>query len=203
MTTRWLGMALSLLSIFSCRSSTSHPPSESSTNELTRICDDYWNGVQPDGKLTDYGEYVRAINELHARADEVVNWSIERLSHKDYEAKAQAASLLGTAAVKNQLSQLSPEERKKVIAVLRQNAIKEPEADGKEVEANDAALDTLAVLSTPDAISACRTILTSPEWNNDDLQWHAMEVLGKVSNKDFHLASAPIEEARQWLTHNP
>lgn len=173
--------------------------------ELIAICDGYWNSILvPNfGALKDqtsidpggsYSRYVDAINELGRRGPEILDWVIARLRHPTYEAREMAAWVLGELGSRNQLG----EKHQIVIDELTWLATRSIEDDTKEAQANNAALLAFGKIGDRHAVTALRHVLTAPEWNGNDMQWDAAEVLGKLIGESF-VDKDRVKSARAWL----
>lgn len=183
---------------------------ETPVDTLTAICDAYWNSFLDDSNVApedafstssvrDYNQYVNAINELSVRGPEILDWAIARVRHVGYDAREQVAWLLGALASKNQLG----EKRQTVIDELTWLATRSIEDDTKEAQANSAAVIALGKTGDLRAVTALRHILTVPEWDPDDLQWEAAEILGELAGESFMDCDEPVAVARDWLQRHP
>jgi len=181
-----------------------------SSQELMDVCDAYWKQLAepPTGSLSDaftrearaqYNNYVNAINELSTRGPEILAWATSRLTHPEYDAREQAAFLLGQLGARNQLGgQLDT-----TVDQLSQLATRSVVEDGKECQANTAAVMALGKIGQTNGLSALRHILTSPEWSDDELQWDAADALRKIVNESFVDGEDPVTAAREWLNAHP
>lgn len=178
--------------------------------KLTAVCDSYWEALaRPrEGTLADavssadgtraYNDYVSAINELANRGPEILQWAAARLMHPESDAREQAAFLVGEIAARHEVG----ENRDQIVKSLCKLAIRPMEEDGKEVQANSAALTALAKIGDRRAIVAIERILNSPEWEDDEIQFDAAESLGQLVGESFENNDDPVAAARQWLkTH--
>lgn len=177
---------------------------------LTAICDEYWNSFLDDSDVApedtsstssvrDYKQYLNAIKELGARGPEMLDWAIARVRHAGYDAREQAAFLLGELASRSQLG----EKRDTVIDELTWLATRSIEDDTKEAQANSAAVDALGKTGDRRAVTGLRHILTAPEWDPDDLQWEATEVLEQLVGESFMDREDPVAVAKVWLQSHP
>jgi hypothetical protein len=165
--------------------------------KLMALCDSYWDSfANPDaGNRPPYAQYVNAVNELARRCREIMPWARARLKHREYDAREQAAFLLGELAQRGQIQ----DELAGVIAELSELAIRPVQEDGKEAQANTAAVVALAKAGDRRAIAPFRHILTSAEWKADDLAWEAARALGSLVKEPFAQAGNPVQAAREWL----
>ncbi|MBX7256674.1 MAG: hypothetical protein K1Y02_09960 [Candidatus Hydrogenedentes bacterium] len=177
---------------------------DASTDALMELCDDFWRSLSPDfdssvpegAKIVrSYETYVAAFNLLCARGPESIPWARERLTHPEYDAREAAASLLGTLAKRGLLGNLADAIANDLSAL----AERPWEVDTKEVQANDAAIQALASIGGPIAIETMCRILKSPQWNEDDLQWSATQVLAQLTEHPFMEAENPVKAAKTWL----
>lgn len=170
------------------------------------ICDDYWERLaEPrSGPMDDesaakagkqYGRYVNAVNELGRRGPEIRSWARARLQHQEYDAREQAAWLIGQLGGRGQLGdELAP-----IAEELSELATRSIEGENKEVQANTAAVVALGKIGHPRGVAGLRRVLTSQEWEGDDLQWEAAQVLGRLVNEPFAAAEDVVEAATEWL----
>ncbi|HUG94108.1 MAG TPA: hypothetical protein VML55_24975 [Planctomycetaceae bacterium] len=172
------------------------------TEVLMELCDDYWNSYLDDG---DHSSVVRdsricqsALEELASRGPEVIAWARARLRHAGYDARGDAARLFGKLCTRH----IHGCDLDACVADLSRLAVRPWEEDTKETEANTAALTALASIRSPRAIPALRQILTSPEWQDDELPWEAAEVLGEIVGVSFEESEDPVEAAREWLRNS-
>ena len=170
--------------------------------KLMALCDNYWDSfadphraLSPDDIGLRYAQYVNAVNELARRGREILPWARARLKHSEYDAREQAAFFIGERALRGQLQ----DELTGVISELSELAVRPVEEDGKEAQANTAAVSALAKIGDKRAIKPLRHILTSTEWEVDDLAWEAACVLGSIVNERFAQAENPVQAAREWL----
>lgn len=174
---------------------------------LTDICDAYWDSVleEPHGSIKEPvspslgREYRRAINQLVKRGPEILDWVITRLRHPNYDARETTAWLAGELGSRNQLG----EKHRVVIDELNWLATRLPEEDIKEAQANASAVLALGKVGDRQGIVALRHILTTPEWEGDDLQWDAADVLGQLVGESFVDSEDRVEAAKEWLRANP
>lgn len=181
-----------------------------SVASLTAICDAYWdrliNGphVPPQdafsaSEVSTYNQYVQAMNELGTRGPEILEWAIARVRHSEYDAREQAAWLLGELATRNQLGDKKPS----AIDELTWLATRSVEEDTKEAQGNTAAVLDLGKLGDRRAVVALRHILTSPDWDDDELQWDAAGTLGNLLRESFAKSEDPVAAAKAWLERHP
>jgi len=174
-----------------------------------QICDAYWERLAqpPDGSLEDafseeamqrYNEYVSAVNELGRRGSDVLEWACSHLNHPEYDAREQAAFLVGEIIARDDVD----EPTDVVIDALSKLAMRPVEEDNKEAQANSSALIALGKLGDRRGIPAIRHVLTSPEWEEDDNQLMAAEALEQILGESFD-DSDVVEVARDWLAENP
>jgi HEAT repeat protein len=178
-----------------------------SSQNLMAVCDAYWTALgQPrTGTLAEslssekenrkYNVYVEAITELSTRGPEILEWAGARLKHPEYDAREQAAFLLGELGARAQLG----ERRDAVVKALCNLAVRPKVEDGKELQANAAALMALGKIGDRRIISVAKRLLTDPEWDDDEIQWEAANVLGEITGESFGGEEDPVEAARQWL----
>jgi hypothetical protein len=174
------------------------------------ICDAHWEWLAepragpPDdasaakaGKR--YKKYVNAVNELGRRGPEIRSWARARLQHQEYDAREQAAWLIGQLGGRGQLG----DQLVSIAQELCDLAVRPIEMDSKEVQANTAAVVALGKIGHSGGIAGLRRVLTSPEWEGDDLQWEAAQVLGRLVNEPFADAEDVVEAAQEWLGAHP
>ena len=77
------------------------------------------------------------------------------------------------------------------------------EEDGKESQANTAAVMALGKIGHPHGLSALRRILMAREWSGDELQWEAADALGKIVGESFADHNDRVSAAREWLNARP
>jgi HEAT repeat protein len=183
---------------------------DASSQELMDVCDAYWKQLaEPStGSLADaftpeaaarYDSYVNAINELSTRGPEILTWATSRLAHPEYDAREQAAFLVGQLGARNQLG----DQLETTIDQLSELATRSVVEDGKETQANTAAVMALGKIQHTNGLSALRLILTSPEWRDDELPWDAADAVGKIVNESFMDGDDPVTAAREWLKAHP
>lgn len=176
---------------------------------LCELCDSYWKSGTIDGD-TSTGGACRLVrdSEVHCRALELladggrtaIDWARRRLRHTDYYARADAARLLGDIADRDQLAQ----SRSGVAHDLARLATRSVQSDNKEVIANTVALGSLAKIDDALFREAVGQILNSPEWDHDDLQGDAVELLSESTGEDFMATNDPLAAARAWIaSHTP
>jgi hypothetical protein len=166
--------------------------------KLMALCDSYWDSFanpRVGSSRPPYAQYVNAVNELARRGREIMPWARARLKHPEYDAREQAAFLLGELAQRGQLQ----DELAGVVAELSELAIRPVQEDGKEAQANTAAVVALAKTGDRRAIAPFRHILTSAAWEADDLAWEAACALGSLVKEPFAQAGNPVRAAREWL----
>ncbi|HEX4071563.1 MAG TPA: HEAT repeat domain-containing protein, partial [Planctomycetaceae bacterium] len=159
------------------------------TQELMDRCDAYWewlgqpNSEKPSGAdaKSRYGEYVAAINEMASRGPDVVDWAAARLAHAEFDAREQAAFLLGEVANRHPLGP----RLDAVVAALSEMTRRPVSDDSKEAQANTAAVIALGKIGDRRGVGALRHVLTSDEWADDDIQWDAVEALGQIVGERF------------------
>lgn len=171
-----------------------------SVPQLTGICDAYWTSLtQPCESAavrTEYAQYVHAVNELSKRGREISPWVFSRLEHPEYDAREQAAFLLGELARRGELdaNQLSS-----AIEKLSRMATRRWREDTKEVQANTAAIIALGKTADQRAVPVLESIVMSPDWAEDDLSWNAACILGRLVGEAFQGTVDPREAARTWI----
>ena len=175
-----------------------------STGQLTRLCDNYWDSLRDDKDLDgptvrDASVRCRALELLATRGGECLSWARARLKHPDYGAREDAATLIMQLAESNQLGAQAEAVGEELAAL----ALQVPAEDTKEAQAATAALDALSVMGGPACWKAVRGVLNSPEWDQDENQWQAAEMLAEMTGEPFMAATNPIIAARQWLAANP
>lgn len=77
--------------------------------------------------------------------------------------------------------------------------------DGKEFEANCAAIMALHQIKTDEAIEALKRIVTCPLWDEmggDDCQWEAASALSERVGQPFMVSDNPVQAAINWVTKN-
>ncbi|QDU31459.1 hypothetical protein ETAA8_66170 [Anatilimnocola aggregata] len=179
------------------------------TQELTRVCEEYWAQF-PDPTIevdtaakpplpVSSGRYWSAVAELRGRGPEIINWVCSSLSHSNYDARELAATFIGDFAERNELGPARQEAEDALVAC----AIRVPQYDGKEAQANDVALRALKSVGGKAIFGVIRYILTADEWKEDDLRWSAVEVLGDLTSQPFLEEPEPELAAQQWLAAHP
>lgn len=71
------------------------PVKDLSTQQLTAICDAYWNDLSNDVAPTNAIQHSFALKELCTRGSEMREWARGLLTHTEYYAREQGAFLLG------------------------------------------------------------------------------------------------------------
>ncbi|AMV37759.1 HEAT repeat domain-containing protein [Planctomyces sp. SH-PL62] len=178
-----------------------------STEALEELCDDFWNSFSPGFEedtmeatvVTDPNVHNAAIEELASRGLQALPWARSRLRHSCHLAREGAAWLVGELCSKHPLD----DEVDAVIGELSDLATRPIEEDTKEVQANALALVALSKIGGPKIVPTLRRILTSPEWEQDDLIWQSALILGIVLDLPFGESQDPPASAREWLTSNP
>lgn len=179
-----------------------------SSDRLMSICDSYWDSLGKDahfedafspGALVGYNEYVSAINELGKRGMEIWSWAVARIHHSEYDAREQAAWLIGELGARGELK----EQLDQAIGELSWLATRQWGDETKEVQANTAAVMALAKIADYRAVPALREILTSSYWADDDLSWDAADALGQIVGENFMEQESPEAAARDWLDSHP
>lgn len=175
---------------------------KTATSELMRMCDRYWDSLSEVPSTASmeeirrqYSAYVNAVNELSKRGREILAWARLRLDHREYDAREQVAFLIGELARLNQLR----DDLSVVIEELSKLAVRPMEDDCKELQANSAAVIALGNTRDLRAISVLRRIITSAEWENDDLSQEAAVALGSIVGEHFDRGPSPVQAARQWI----
>jgi HEAT repeat protein len=178
----------------------SRPLAKVSVSQLTGVCDAYWASLtQPPRRgiaRPDYSEYVQALNELANRDREIVPWVFCCLDRLEYDAREQAAFLLGELARRGELD---ADQLTAAIEGLTRMAKRPWQEDAKELQANSAAVDALGKTNDPRALPVLQEILLSPDWAEDDLSWDAACILGRLVGESFEDADDPREAARGWI----
>jgi hypothetical protein len=176
-----------------------------STDTLQSLCDGYWNSFLDEEKSDDDSTVIRdgnipirALEILKMRGAEVLPWARERLTHRGYDAREHAAWLIGELAAKGLLGS----ERDAVAKQLAELATRPWEEDPKEIQANDSAVMALRRIGGPICISTLKKILVSPEWDQDDLQWNAAEMLSEVVGQPFMQSEDPVRAAKEWAKNS-
>jgi hypothetical protein len=193
------------------RERTEHPRpnlsvlSAASTEVLTALCDNYWNSFLDESewddvvRIRDSTVCRRALDILGGRGSEAIRWARSRLTHPGYDAREEAACLLGVLAAHGQLGS----EEEAVAAELASSATRPWQEDTKEIQANTAAMIALHMIGGEICFATMRQILTSPEWDNDDAQWDAASILSDLTGQPFMEAGNPVQAAKDWLRGNP
>ncbi len=57
----------------------------------------------------------------------------------------------------------------------------------------------LSVIGGAPCMKAVRAVLTSPDWDDDDNQWEAAEMLADITGESFMNADDPVAAAKMWL----
>jgi hypothetical protein len=110
------------------------------------------------------------------------------------------AFILGEVGRRKQLG----EHLEQVISELAGLATRSVGAENKEAQANSAAVTALGNIADRRALPALRHILTSEEWNQDDLQWNAAMILGNLVSEDFkEKGTGVVAAAQAWLRSHP
>jgi hypothetical protein len=176
--------------------------------ELMAICEAYWNQFSQPGSTEvsfseefnwRYNKYVNAFNELAKRGPEMLGWARLHLQHENYDAREHSAFLIGQLGSRGQIDN----EVDSIVAELSQLATRPIVEDNKEVQANSAAIIALGKIGHMSGIEALRHVLTASEWEDDDLQWDAVDALSIIVNESFGDEGDPVESARNWLSEHP
>jgi hypothetical protein len=179
-----------------------------SSQTLMKICDDYWSWLaQPMVHTTAgvaeakerYRNHVLAVNQLSLRGPEILDWAGARVAHDDYDAREQAAFLIGEVARRHPLG----DRLGAVVRALSQLAVRPVSLDCKEAQANHGAVLSLGKIGDRKAIWALRHVLTAAEWEGDEIQSDAAEALGSVLGEPFADCEDPVDAAQDWLRSHP
>jgi hypothetical protein len=179
--------------------------SAASTDVLTLICDQNWDSFLQESyddnvvMFRDSTVCRTALDILRQRGAEVVGWARERLRHPGYDAREDAAYLLGVLAGDGKLGS----DQAAVAAELALLATRPWQEDTKEIQANTAAMSALHMIDGEICLATMRQILTSPEWDNDDIQWEAASILSDLTGQSFMEGGNPVQVAKDWLRRNP
>jgi PBS lyase HEAT-like repeat len=167
-------------------------PAELSSEELMATCERFWG--HPHG---DYGEFVWADTELANRGPEIRDWCRRLLTNPDYRARETGAFLLGQLGARGQLG----DAVEAVVAELGALTARPVEEDSKETQAIVAAVNALARIGHPAAISHIRAVLMSDDEDIvGDTQWDAADALGRLVGQSFMQPPDPVGAARNWLS---
>jgi hypothetical protein len=174
-----------------------------STEGLMDLCDQYWNSFDKeaewDGPVVRSSEVKNcAVRILMDRGPKVTKWAHARLKHHDYFAREDAASILCEQAKVGTLGSATDG----IAEDLAKLAVRPWQDDTKEVQANSAALMALEVIGGPHCQRAIRDLLTSGNWDQDDIQHDAMCMLEKMTGQLFQSESSPILAAKSWVADN-
>lgn len=171
---------------------------DADTDVLKSLCDQYWNSFledfDDDTVIRDSRICQSALDLLVDRAPEVISWACQRLNHPGYDARESAAWLLGRLAENGRLGSSEGVVAHELAAL----ATRCWEEDTKEIVANAVALRSLQKIGGPVCIETARRILLSPEWDDDDLQWDAAEVLAAATGERFMEADDPVQTSKEW-----
>jgi hypothetical protein len=127
-----------------------------------------------------------------------VGWARQRLRHFGYDAREDAAYLLRALAGDGKLGS----DEAAVAVELASLATRPWQEDTKEIQANTAAMSALHMIGGKICHATMRQILTSSEWDNDDIQWDATSILSDLTGQPFMQASNPVQAAKDWLRSN-
>ena len=182
-----------------------------SSQELMDLCDAFWEQLSkpqtgsfagaftPEAR-SQYKDYVNAVNELSTRGREILGWAMSRLTHPEYDAREQAAFLIGQLGARHQLG----EQLSMAIDQLSQLAVRPVEEDGKETQANSAAIMALGNIGHPSGLHALRHIIMAREWSREEaLQWDAADALGKIVGESSVDRNDRVSAACEWLNAHP
>ena len=172
------------------------------TDSLTQLCDDYWNSYLDD----DFDQTLFRVSRVHQRALELLAtrgsdsrlWARARLKHPEYYVRQDAAYLIMKIA---QFGQLGPDAAA-IGEELVFLALRVPVVDSKEAQAASVALSALSIIGGSACMKAIRGVLTSPDWDQDDNQWLATEILADITAESFMEADDPVSAAKTWLAAN-
>lgn len=172
-----------------------------SVERLTEVCDAYWDDRPlSDGRVPSHGHMRSAVAELAIRGTEVQRWAVSHLSHPDYDAREQAASILAGLADRHLLTGRDSE----ITARLSELALRPWGDDTKEVQANCAAVWTLGKIGDKVALSTFRRLLLDDGWwSDDEIRWNTAEALAAATGEPFMSADDPIAAAVEWLKTHP
>lgn len=171
---------------------------QADSQTLMALCDDYWDSYFEDFEhpvVRSHDIDYRAIEILGNRGDTAISWAYERLSHPGYDARKRAADLLGVLGSKGLLG----ERKQSVVEALAELATHPWKEDTKEVQANTSAVLALEKIGGDNCIDVMKTILTSPVWDQDCLQIAAVEILSRVTEKNFMDEEDPLAAAKAWV----
>lgn len=173
------------------------------TSVLTELCDSYWNSfLDEDFETSCFRESrvsSRALDILATRGSEALRWARERLKHPGYDARAGSAWLIGELVSKDQLGYCREEVARELAALTTRPW----DEDTKELAANSVAMEALSRIGGPICIEAMRQLLTSEEWDGDELQYFAATVLAEQLNEPFQDADDKVQAAKKWLADHP
>ena len=175
-----------------------------SSAALLRLCDDFWDSYADDDDfeqpmIRDACVYRHALDILATRGRDGLAWAHAHLRHPEYYARQDAASLIWQLAQSGQLGQ----DAEVIGDELVHLALRPPVEDTKEAQAASAALTALSAIGGSACMKAVRGVLTSPDWDQDDNQWQAAEILAGITTEAFMEANDPVAAAKTWLKANP
>jgi hypothetical protein len=160
----------------------------------------YLSEDDDDDSITRDGQVHQSVlSELAARGSECVDWAIRQLDHRAYEAREECAQLLQTISESQGLGA----HRGYAIAALEKLAVRPWEEDTKEAVAASVALSALHAIDGEACVRASRRVLTSPDWDEDDHQWAAAELIERHTGQSFMSSSDPVAAAKAWIAADP
>ena len=175
---------------------------EASTKLLTQLCDDYLNNYLDNNSecrvIVDSRAHQRALHLLALRRRECLPWARQLLSHSDYVAREDGASLIMQVA---EAHQLGPDEEavgEELVAL----ALRPPAEDNKEAQAATVALSALSVIGGEACMRGVCGVLSSSDWDQDDNQWFAAEILAEKTGQPFMEAEDLVSAAKKWVKSN-
>jgi hypothetical protein len=169
------------------------------------MCEGIWNSYlgdddDDDAAVTRDSQVHQAVlSELSKRGPESVVWAIRQLDHRAYEAREECAELLRTIAKSEGLGG----HLARAVSALEKLALRPVEEDNKEAVAATTALYALDVIDGEACVRAARRVLTSPEWDDDDNQWTAAELIERHTGRSFMDSEDPVAAAKNWIAANP
>jgi HEAT repeat protein len=174
-----------------------------SARKLTAICETYWDSLDFSSKSTSqadapvqYQSYRRAVEKLSTHGEEIRDWARRMLGHRRYDAREQAAYLLGQLGARGELG----DAEDAIIDELDELAHWDIAHDGKERQAIDAAVQAIGAIGNRRGVEVLRKILGSDkEHHQDETAWTAAEALGLLLREPFMQADDPVAAARAWL----
>jgi hypothetical protein len=179
--------------------------STADTKILTELCDIYWYSSLEDIEqddvvvIRDRSICRQSLEILGERGSEVIEWARRRLQHPGYDAREEAACLLGTVAARGKLGS----EERAIAAELASLATRPWHEDPKELQANNAAMNALRTIGGDICLTTMRKIIESPEWDDNDIQWDAAQILSDAIGQKFMETSHPVQAAKAWIRSNP